>query len=130
VVTGMKSPASHGVSAQKVSVNYLDDPTRRDWGGKLNATYTFVGTYSVTVPRARSTRSSFGSPTAARWARPTWCTRPGISSRATWASSRWSTWKNVSAFWIYHNDTTIGKVLALIRSILLRDDVRGSGGSI
>src|SRR4029453_14653424 len=28
---------------QTVVVNYLDDPTKKDWGGSLNATYTYVG---------------------------------------------------------------------------------------
>jgi hypothetical protein len=49
VVTGMK-PGESRSFRQKVSVNYLDDPAKRDWGGKLNATYTYVGTYNVTVP--------------------------------------------------------------------------------
>ncbi len=49
VLAGMK-PGESRSFRQKVSVNYLDDPTKRDWGGKLNATYTYVGTYNVTVP--------------------------------------------------------------------------------
>src|SRR5437667_1756452 len=49
VLTGMK-PGESRSFRQTVSVNYLDDPAKRDWGGKLNATYTYVGTYNVTVP--------------------------------------------------------------------------------
>jgi len=36
--------------SQQVSVNYLDDPTDQKYSGSLNGTYTYVGTYQVTVP--------------------------------------------------------------------------------
>src|SRR5271154_300784 len=35
---------------QQVSVNYLDDPSDQRYSGTINGTYTFVGTYQVTVP--------------------------------------------------------------------------------
>jgi hypothetical protein len=112
VVTGMK-PGSSTSFRQKVSVNYLDDPTKRDWGGKLNATYTYVGTYSVTVPAGTF---------------PAILIRFAYKGKVGPADVVYTAWyfftkdigliamvnlEDVSAFWIYHNDTTIGKVLAV-----------------
>ena len=112
VVTGMK-PGSSSSFQQKVSVNYLDDPTRRDYGGKLNATYTYVGTYNVTVPAGPF---------------PAILIRFAYKGKVGPADVVYTAWyffakdtgliamvnlEDVSAFWIYHNDTTIGKVLAV-----------------
>jgi len=36
--------------SQIVSVNYLDDPKDQDYSEWLNGTYTYLGTYQVTVP--------------------------------------------------------------------------------
>ena len=111
VVTGMK-PGESRSFRQKVSVNYLDDPTRRDWGGKLNATYTFVGTYSVTVPAGTfnailirfAYRGKVGPADVVYTAWYFFARDVGLVAMVNL--------EDVSAFWIYHNDTTIGKVLA------------------
>jgi len=112
VLTGMK-PGESRSFRQKVSVNYLDDPTKRDWGGKLNATYTYVGTYSLTVPAGTF---------------PAILIRFAYKGKVGPADVVYTAWyffardiglvamvnlEDVSAFWIYHNDTTIGKVLAV-----------------
>src|SRR6266498_485448 len=112
VLTGMK-PGESRSFRQKVSVNYLDDPTKRDWGGKLNATYTYVGTYSLTVPAGTF---------------PAILIRFAYKGKVGPADVVYTAWyffardiglvamvnlEDVSAFWIYHYDTTIGKVLAV-----------------
>jgi len=112
VLTGMK-PGESRSFRQKVSVNYLDDPTKRDWGGRLNATYTYLGTYSLTLPAG---------------AFPAILIRFAYKGKVGPADVVYTAWyffakdiglvamvnlEDVSAFWIYHNDTTIGKVLAV-----------------
>lgn len=49
VLKGMK-PGETRSFTQQVSVNYLDDPTDQRYSGSLNGSYTFVGTYEVTLP--------------------------------------------------------------------------------
>jgi hypothetical protein len=112
VLTGMGPGESRSFS-QTVSVNYLDDPTRRDWGGSLNATYTYVGTYQVRVPAGTFNAILF---------------RIASQGKVGPADVTYTAWylfardvglvamvnlEDVSAFWIYHVDTTIGKVLAV-----------------
>jgi len=111
VLTGMK-PGESRSFRQKVSVNYLDDPTKRDWGGKLNATYTYVGTYKVTVPAGTfnailirfAYRGKVGPADVVYTAWYFFARDVGLVAMVNL--------EDVSAFWIYHNDTTIGKVLA------------------
>jgi hypothetical protein len=112
VLTGMK-PGESRSFRQKVSVNYLDDPTKRDWGGNLKATYTYVGTYKVTVPAGTFNAILI---------------RFGYRGKVGPANVVYTAWyffardvgliamvnqEDVTAFLIYHNDTTIGKVLAV-----------------
>ena len=112
VLSGMQPGESRSFS-QTVSVNYLDDPSRRDWGGSLNATYTYVGTYQVTVPAG-----TFNAILV----------RMASNGKVGPADVTYTAWyffardvglvamvnlEDVSAFWIYHVDTTIGKVLAV-----------------
>jgi len=112
VLTGMM-PGESGSFRQKVSVNYLDDPTRRDWGGRLNATYTYVGTYNVTVPAGLfeailirfAYRGKVGPANVVYTAWYFFARDVGLVAMVNLG--------DVSAFWIYHNDTTIGKVLAV-----------------
>ena len=54
---------------QQVSVNYLDDPNDQRYSGSLTGTYTYVGTYQVTVPPARSRRSYSASSARSKLAR-------------------------------------------------------------
>ena len=112
VLGGMK-PGQSRSFPQKVSVNYLDDPTKRDWGGRLNATYTYVGAYNVTVPAGTF---------------PSVLIRFAYTGKVGPADVVYTAWyffardvglvamvnlEDVSAFWIYHNDTTVGKVLTV-----------------
>lgn len=111
VVTGMKPGESRRFS-QKISVNYLDDPTKRDWGGHLNATYTYLGTYKVTVPAGTfdailirfACRGKVGPADVVYTAWYFFAKDVGLVAMVNL--------EDVSAFWIYHVDTTTGKVLA------------------
>ena len=49
VPRGMQPGETRSFS-QQVSVNYLDNPTDQDYSGSLHGTYTYLGTYQVTVP--------------------------------------------------------------------------------
>jgi hypothetical protein len=49
VPKGMQ-PGETRTYTQQVSVNYLDDPSDQRYSGSINGTYTYVGTYQVTVP--------------------------------------------------------------------------------
>jgi hypothetical protein len=49
VPKGMQ-PGETRTYRQQVSVNYLDDPSDQKYSGSINGTYTYVGTYQVTVP--------------------------------------------------------------------------------
>jgi len=112
VLSGMQPGDSRSFS-QTVAVNYLDDPTKRDWGGSLNATYTYVGTYQVTVPAGMFTAILI---------------RFAYQGKVGPADVTYTAWyffardtglvamvnlEDVSAFWVIHIDTTVGKVLAV-----------------
>jgi hypothetical protein len=110
VLEGMKPGESRSYS-QKVSVNYLDDPSKVDYSGTLNGTYTYVGTYEVTVPAGtfpailvRLECSGKVGPahtqdTAYYFLAP----KAGVVAMISQ--------EDVEAFWIIHIDTTTGKVL-------------------
>jgi hypothetical protein len=49
VPKGMR-PGDTRSYSRRVSVNYLYDPTDQKYSGTLSGTYTYVGTYQVTVP--------------------------------------------------------------------------------
>ena len=112
VLTSLK-PGESRSFRQKVSVNYLDDPTRRDWGGRLNATYTYVGTYQLTLPAGTfdailirfAYRGKVGPADVVYTAWYFFARDVGLVAMVNL--------EDVSAVWIYHNDTTIGKVLAV-----------------
>src|SRR5215467_13642363 len=110
VIKGMK-PGESRTFSQTVVVNYLDDPTKKDWGGSLNATYTYVGTYQVTVPagvfKAILIRFAYvGKVGPADITYTAWYLfAPGTGLVAT------INLEDVSAFWIIHIDTTTGRVL-------------------
>jgi len=112
VVSGMEPGGSLQFS-QTISVNYLDDPSRRDWGGHLNATYTYVGTYRVTVPAGAfdailirfAYQGKVGPADVTYTAWYFFARDVGLVAMVNL--------EDVSAFWIYHVDTTTGKVLAV-----------------
>jgi hypothetical protein len=112
VLKGMQ-PGEARTFSQAVAVNYLDDPTKRDWGGTLNATYTYVGTYQVTVPAGnfnailiRFAYTGTVGPADVKY------TAWYFFARGTGLVAMVNM-EDVSAFWIYHVDTTTGKLLAV-----------------
>jgi len=112
VLKGLRPGDSRSFS-QTVSVNYLDNPSKQDYSGNLNATYTYVGTYQVTVPAG-----TFNSVLM----------RLFYEGKVGPAHVKYTAWyffsrgvgvvaminhEDVSAFWIYNVHTTTGKVLAV-----------------
>ena len=110
VPTGMK-PGESRAYKQKVSVNYLDDPTDQRFSGAVDGTCTYVGTYQVTVPagtfEAVLFRIKFAGKVGPAQTKDTQYNffAPGVGLIAMITQER------VSAFWLFHIDTTTGKVL-------------------
>ncbi len=111
LLKGMQ-PGESRAFTQTVSVNYLDDPSRQDYSGSLNGTYTYVGTYQVTVPAGTYSavlmRLKFEGKVGPAHTEDTayYLFAPGVGVVAMISQ------EDVEAFWIIHVDTTIGKVLA------------------
>jgi hypothetical protein len=111
VLAGLQPGESRSYS-QTVSVNYLDDPTKKDWGGSLQATYTYVGTYRVTVPAGAfnailirfAYRGKVGPADVVYTAWYFFARGTGLVAMVNL--------EDVTAFWIINIDTTTGKVLA------------------
>jgi len=112
MLKGIRPGESRSFS-QTVSVNYLDNPTKQDYSGNLNAVYTYVGTHAVTVPAGAFNTAVM---------------RLAYQGKVGPASVSYTAWyffapgvgvvaminhENVSAFWIYHVHTTTGKVLSV-----------------
>jgi hypothetical protein len=110
VPKGMQ-PGETRAYSQQVSVNYLDDPTDQKYSGTLNGTYTYVGTYQVTVPagtyQAVLIRVKCEGRVGPAHTRNTAYNffAPGVGMVAMIMQ------EDVSAFWIYNIDSTAGKVL-------------------
>lgn len=104
-------PGDSRTIAQSVAVNYLDDPTSRDYSGSLNATYTYVGTYQVTVPAGTYDAAlvrlrcvgKVGPADTTDTAYYLFAPRVGVVGMVTQ--------EDVAAFWIIHIDSRAGKVL-------------------
>jgi hypothetical protein len=110
VPKGMQPGETRSYS-QQVSVNYLDDPTDQRYSGTLNGTYTYVGTYQVTVPAGTYQAVLFrvkceGKVGPAHTQNTAYnFFAPGVGMVAMIMQ------EDVSAFWIYNIDSTAGKVL-------------------
>jgi hypothetical protein len=110
VLEGMKPGESRSYS-QKISVNYLDDPSKVDCSGTLNGTYTYVGTYQVTVPAgtfpAILVRLECSGKIGPAHTQDTayYVLAPKVGVVAMISQ------EDVEAFWIIHIDTTTGRVL-------------------
>lgn len=107
---GMRPGETRSFS-QQVSVNYLDNPTDQDYSGSLNGTYTYIGTYQVTVPagtfaailfRTRS-EGKVGPARTTDTAYSFFAPNVGLVAMIMQ--------EDVTAFWLFHIDTTTGKVL-------------------
>jgi len=111
VLTGMAPGESRKLS-QKVSVNYLDDPSDQRYSGSLTGTYTYLGTYQLTVPAgsypALLVRLVYSGKVGPANTQDTayYFFAPGVGVVAMISQ------EDVEAFWIIHIDTTTGKVLA------------------
>ena len=97
--------------SQQVSVNYLDDPSDQRYSGTLNGTYTYLGTFQVTVPagtfNALALRVQCEGRVGPAHTQNTAYNffAPGVGMVAMIMQ------EDVSAFWIYNIDSTSGKVL-------------------
>jgi len=110
IIKEMKPGETRKVS-QTVSVNYLDDPTRQDYAGTLDAAYTYVGTYQTTVPagtyQAVLMRLKYEGKVGPAHTKDTayYFFAPQVGVVAMISQ------EDVEAFWIIHIDTKMGKVL-------------------
>lgn len=98
--------------SQTVSVNYLDDPTRQDYSGTLDADYKYIGTYQVTVPagtyQAILVRLKYKGKVGPAHTedRAYYFFAPQVGVVAMISQ------EDVEAFWVIHIDSKSGKVLA------------------
>jgi len=108
---GGMQPGESRTFSQSVAVNYLDDPTSRDYSGAMNGKYTYVGTYQVAVPagtyQAILVRLSYEGKVGPAHTTDTayylFAPQVGVVAMVTQ--------ENVVAFWIIHIDSKSGKVL-------------------
>ena len=111
VLEGMKPGESRSL-VQKISVNYLDDPSDQRYSGSLTGTYTYVGTYQLTVPAGTYPsillRLKFSGKVGPAHTEDTayYFFAPNVGVVAMISQ------EDVEAFYIIHIDTTMGKVLA------------------
>jgi len=97
--------------SQSVAVNYLDDPTSRDYSGALKGSYTYLGTYQVTVPAGTypailmrlKYSGKVGPAHTEDLAYYFFAPQVGVVAMISQ--------EDVEAFWIIHIDTKSGKVL-------------------
>ena len=110
VLKGMK-PGDTRSYSQQVSVIELDDPADQEYSGSLNGTYTYVGTYQVTVPagtyQAILLRLKCEGKVGPAHTHDTayYFFAPGTGIVAMISQ------EDATAFWIIHIDTSSGKVL-------------------
>jgi hypothetical protein len=110
VLKSMKPGETRSYS-QQVSVIELDDPADQEYSGSLNGTYTYVGTYQVTVPAGTyeavllrlKCEGKVGPAHTHDTAYYFFTRGKGVVAMISQ--------ENATAFWIIHIDTTSGKVL-------------------
>ena len=96
---------------QQVQVNYLDDPSDQRYAGSINGTYTYIGTYQVTVPAGTFPAVLFrvkceGKVGPAHTQNTGYnFFAPGVGMVAMILE------EDVTAFWLFNIDSTTGKVL-------------------
>jgi hypothetical protein len=96
---------------QQVQVNYLDDPSDQRYSGSINGTYTYIGTYQVTVPAGSFPAVLFrvkceGKVGPAHTQNVGYnLFAPGVGMVAMILE------EDVTAFWLFNIDSTTGKVL-------------------
>jgi hypothetical protein len=110
VPKGMQPGESRSYT-QQVSVNYLDDPSDQRYSGSINGTYTYIGTYQVTVPAGTFPAVLFrvkceGKVGPAHTENTGYnFFAPGVGMVAMILE------EDVTAFWLFNIDSTTGKVL-------------------
>jgi hypothetical protein len=110
VIQGMKPGQSRSLT-QKVSVNYLDDPSDQRYSGSLTGAYTYVGTYEVTVPAgsypAILIRLRYAGKVGPAHTEDTayYFFAPKVGVVAMISQ------EDVEAFWVIHIDSRSGKML-------------------
>jgi hypothetical protein len=110
VPKGMQPGEARSYS-QQVSVNYLDDPSDQKYSGTINGTYTYLGTYQVTVPAGTFPAVLFrvnceGKVGPAHTQNTGYnFFAPGVGMVAMILE------EDVTAFWLFNIDSTTGKVL-------------------
>ena len=110
VLKGMQ-PGDSRPFAQKVSVNYLDQPDKQDWGGSLSGTFTYVGAYEVTVPAGTFETVLLRTRCAGKIGPAhTEDTAYYFLARDVGVVAM-VTQEDAEAFWVVNIDTTIGKTL-------------------
>jgi hypothetical protein len=110
VPRGMQ-PGETRTYTQLVSVSYLDDPSDQRYSGSIHGTYTYVGTYQITVPAGAFPAVLFRVKCEGKVGpAPTQNTgynffAPGVGMVAMILE------EDVTAFWLFNIDSTTGKVL-------------------
>jgi len=110
VIKGMQ-PGETRSYMQQVRVNALEDPDDQEYSGSLNGTYTYLGTYQVTVPAGTyaavlfrlKCRGKVGPAQTHDTAYYFFAPGKGVIAMISQ--------ENATAFWIIHIDTISGKVL-------------------
>jgi hypothetical protein len=110
VIKGMQ-PGETRTYVQQVRVNALEDPDDQEYSGSLKGTYTYLGTYQVTVPAGIYAAALFrlkcqgkvGPAQTHDTAYYFFAPGKGVVAMISQ--------ENATAFWIIHIDTTSGKVL-------------------
>jgi len=114
LLSGMQ-PGETRTLSQTVSVNYLDDPTSRDYSGNLTTAYTYVGTYQVTVPAGtyqailmrQQSEGKVGPAHTKDVAYYFFAPQVGVVAMISQ--------EDVEAFWIIRIDSRAGKLLASVQ---------------
>ena len=110
VPKGMQ-PGESRTYTQQVSVNYLDDPSDQRYSGSLTGTYTYVGTYQVTVPAGTFPAVLFRVKCAGKVG-PAHTQNTGYNFFAPGVGMvAMILEEDVTAFWLFNIDSTTGKVL-------------------
>ena len=110
VLRGMQ-PGESRPFTQTVSVDYLDQPDKQDWGGTLSGTFTYVGAYEVTVLAGTfetvllrtKCEGKIGPAHTEDTAYYFLARDVGVVAMVTQ--------EDAEAFWVVNIDTTIGKTL-------------------
>jgi len=111
VLTGMK-PGETRAYSQQVSVDALDDPADTEYSGSLMGTYTYLGTYQLTIPAGTFNSVLFRIKTEGKVGpahthdTAYYFFAPNVGTVAMILQ------EDAVAFWLFHIDSTTGKVLA------------------